>query len=252
MARMRFRRLLPLAVTVALGPAGAAQAADSIPYKISIKGEQTHEWSYEGTASTACNTPETGSGKQHFTFRGAPYKTTLGRAGGTGRWLAHAVWKLKAEGTRTGTHTVWHSRSTGPLCSDEDYHYPAGDCGSASWTIDASMQYGLQKPYPRVQVQSAAGGLGGTAPFDECPFFEGPSNSTYWDQSSSGTTIRSNDMSLGLRYAWQDIKAKPINQGKSFTVSRRLVKPYEYKDEFGQLKGYGEIRWTIHFQRVKR
>ncbi len=250
---MNLRRLLlPLAAAVALAPAGSAQAASFYPYKISIKGEQTHAWTYTGTAANACGTPESGSGRQHFVFRGAPYKTIASRAGGTGHWGVNASWKLKAQGTRQATHTVFHSQSTNRMCQDEDFVHATSDCGDASWTIDAAMQYGLQKPYGRMHVQSAGGGLGGGGPFENCPWFEGPDNSTYWDQLGRETGTHSNDMQLGLRYAWQDVKPTAFQRGKSFTVSRRLVKPYEYKDQWGALDGHVEIRWTIHFQRTRR
>ena len=149
---------LATAAAVATAGTGAAQAAGSYPYKISIRGEQRHEWSYTGNAADSCATPEDGKGEQHFTFRSAaPYRTIVARAGGTGRWGTQATWKLKASGTRTGTHTRYFSRAGEPLCVTDDARDPETGCGPQSWTIDAFMQYGLGKPRGRMQVTSAAG-----------------------------------------------------------------------------------------------
>jgi hypothetical protein len=50
---------------------------------------------------------------------------------------------LKAGGARTGEWNHWNSRTSGRLCGAAEEHKPATGCGQKTWTIPATINYGL-------------------------------------------------------------------------------------------------------------
>jgi hypothetical protein len=254
---MRTRLLIgALAATATLVPATAQASSSLHAYNVALKGEQTSEWTYTGNQNDACATPEDGKGRTQFVFRSKrPVKAYAGRAGAKGAWSFAASTDLKAEGSRSGEWNRWNSRTSGRLCGGADEHKPATGCGRQTWTIPAAINYGLSKATKtRMDVWGMYGRLAGDRQvFEDCPWFFGPSDSSYWDDTPKDADAGqpSADMLAGLRYAFNHVSPKAWRTGKSFDVSKRFTKEYRSDDANGRLQGYTTVRWTVHLKKAK-
>jgi hypothetical protein len=245
-------RSLPLLAACAMGAAAPAAARAAAPlYGVGISGTQTTTWSYAGTNPGSCGTPVDGHGKHVVKFRTDRLdKVLITKVGGVPVFDASPDPVATYE--RTGRFVVHNSR-TYPCSSAADEVMPAGGCGRGSYGLDQTdVQAGLMRPANQVKVQSTTLNL---SKFDDCPWFEGPDDSSYFPQPRS-TESPSHDAEGkggGLLFTQRKLSRKvtKLRRGRSLRIAMGRSRVYRFAGAFGQLKGRTTLQMTLVIRRCK-
>jgi hypothetical protein len=241
---MNIRHASLLAVAaLAAAPAPAAIAATSRTYTVSVTGEQQTAWSYQGNTPGNCGGTQVGSGSQELSFRSAP-KRIIAAAAGAHRWVVGDGVTLHVDGRRTGTFV-----QSADSCTDAPEPSPTDGCGERRYDLQADLGHGLDHPLERLNLSTT-----GDDPFDDCPYFQGPDDASFLDQNGNRAKgiLPSADGGAGLRFAAAALSSRTLARGRSFSVSRRIVKPYSFHGRFGSLTGHTTLRWTVTFAARRR